>query len=250
MFPTYQWETSNFLLGGDFSYPATMMTLKEIVELRLRELGLGPVEAATASGIERTYIRDIVEGKKKSVRNDKLPGLARALRLDPAALSRLEILRTDDSGALHDTKTSVMAVKVIGKIAAHWWSNVEDMDFSYDDQEEIPSVGGYPIEWQFGLIVDGNCLNKVAQHGERLVCLDIIKSGADILPNDLAIVQLTRHNGQEVMRTAKRVRKTAEGYELWPESTDPNHQEPLILNGEENAEIQIIGKVLWIMKRP
>lgn len=124
------------------------------------------------------------------------------------------------------------------------------MDFSYDDQEEIPSVGGYPIGWQFGLIVDGNCLNKVAQHGDRLVCLDTIKSGADILPNDLVIVQLTRHNGQEVMRTAKRVRKTATGFELWPESTDPNHQEPLLLNGDEDADIQIIGKVLWIMKRP
>lgn len=227
-----------------------MLTLKEIVELRLGELGLGPVEAATAAGIERTYIRDIIEGKKKSVRNDKLPGLARALRLDAASLSRLEILRTDDMNGLRETKSLVTAVKVIGKVAAHWWSSVEDMDFSYDDQEEIPSVGGYPIDWQFGLIVDGNCLNKVAQHGDRLVCLDIVKSGADILPNDLAIVQLTQHNGQEVMRTAKRVRKTAAGYELWPESTDPSHQEPLILNGDENAEIQIIGKVLWIMKKP
>lgn len=47
------------------SYSPRMLTLKEIVELRLGELGLGAVEAATAAGIERTYIRDIVEGKKK-----------------------------------------------------------------------------------------------------------------------------------------------------------------------------------------
>lgn len=29
-----------------------------------------------------------------------------------------------------------------------------------------------------------------------------------------------------------------------------NHQEPLVIDGSENADIQIIGKVLWIMKRP
>ncbi|MGN7749761.1 S24 family peptidase [Sinorhizobium sp. 22678] len=69
-----------------------MKNLKEIVEARLAELGLGPVEAAVQGGIERTFIRDIVEDKKKSVRANKLAELARALRLDPAALARNEML--------------------------------------------------------------------------------------------------------------------------------------------------------------
>lgn len=65
-----------------------MKSLKEIVSQRLDQLGVGAVEAATRAGIERTYIRDIVEGRKKSVRADKLAQLADALGLDPVALSQ------------------------------------------------------------------------------------------------------------------------------------------------------------------
>jgi hypothetical protein len=73
-----------------------MLTLKEIVVTRLEELHMGPIAAANAGGIERTFIRDIIEEKKRSVRSDKLEGLARALRLDAAALARNELVRLDD----------------------------------------------------------------------------------------------------------------------------------------------------------
>lgn len=62
-------------------------SLQKIVAKRLEELGLGSVEAATRAGLERTYIRDIVQGKKLSVRTDKIELLARALELNPADLS-------------------------------------------------------------------------------------------------------------------------------------------------------------------
>lgn len=71
------------------------MNLKKIVDERLSQLKLGAVEAATAAGIERTFIRDIVEGKKKSVRADKLPLLAKALKLDAAALAAGKLLPAD-----------------------------------------------------------------------------------------------------------------------------------------------------------
>lgn len=53
--------------------------LKKRVVERLTALDLGPVEAATAIGIERTFIRDIVEGKKASVRPDGAQKLEKAL---------------------------------------------------------------------------------------------------------------------------------------------------------------------------
>lgn len=68
-----------------------MATLKDIVSERLDQLGIGAVEAATQARIERTFIRDIVEGRKKSVRSDKMADLARALSLDPEALARNEL---------------------------------------------------------------------------------------------------------------------------------------------------------------
>lgn len=73
-------------------YSAGMGSLRDIVAARLKQLGVGPVEAATGAGIERTFIRDIVEGRKKGIRSDKMEGLARALFLDPAALARGELV--------------------------------------------------------------------------------------------------------------------------------------------------------------
>lgn len=81
-----------------------MLTLQEIVETRLAQLKLGAVEAAVMAGIERTYIRDIVEGRKKSVRTDKIHALAAALRLDPAALARNELVPVND-----DSKTTLVS---------------------------------------------------------------------------------------------------------------------------------------------
>lgn len=228
-----------------------MTKLREIVTKRLDELQLGPVEAAVQAGIERSYIRDIVEGRKKSVRNDKIDDLARALKLDPAALARNELVRIETADGLSISKAPTGYVAVIGKVAANTWLSVEDMDFSYDDVEYVPSLPEHPISHQFGLLIDGNCLNKIANHGDRLICLDVIKSSTDVGPNDLVIVERSRFSGQMVERTAKRIRQTADGYELWPESNDPAHQAPIKLNGAQEGEtIRIIGKVLWIMRKP
>jgi phage repressor protein C with HTH and peptisase S24 domain len=53
--------------------------LRERVSKRLLELNRSPITAAVSVGLERTYIRDFVSGKKDSVRSDKHALLARAL---------------------------------------------------------------------------------------------------------------------------------------------------------------------------
>lgn len=55
--------------------------LRQRVERRLRELDLGPIEAAEAvPGLERNYIRDLLQGKKESFNQAKLPQVAQALQ--------------------------------------------------------------------------------------------------------------------------------------------------------------------------
>jgi phage repressor protein C with HTH and peptisase S24 domain len=67
-----------------------MKTLQEIVTERLDELGLKAIPAAKEAGLERTFIRDIVIGKKQSVKSDKIGLLAKLLQLDAEALARNE----------------------------------------------------------------------------------------------------------------------------------------------------------------
>ena len=102
MFPTLQWDSSNFPCRADVSYYRGMMDLQKLVSLRLKQLGIGAVEAATAAGIERTYIRDIVEGKKRSVRSDKISSLAAALKLNRDALARGELVPSDTPAAISE----------------------------------------------------------------------------------------------------------------------------------------------------
>jgi SOS-response transcriptional repressor LexA len=179
---------------------------------------------------------------------------ARALKVSAAWLLTGEgngPLAQSNTQGLTKSSAPVGYITVKGKVAANNWMNVADMDFGYDDQEYVPSVGNYPIDWQFALKIEGNCLNKIASHGDVLVCLDTIAASIDIEAGDLVVVERSRYDGEMVERTAKRVRMTSEGYELWPESTDPQHQNPIKLTGADDSEsVRVMGKVLWILRKP
>lgn len=150
---------------------------------------------------------------------------------------------TDGSG-------KVASIPVLGFVKAGVWQDIEGWGVGTMD-EFVPSASEYPTEWQYAYTVDGDSLNKIAQSGDRLICLDLGKSGAWFEDGDLVIAQRTRFGGQMIERSAKRVRQTTKGFELWPESTHPDHQKPisLELHGETD-ELRVVAKVLWILKRP
>jgi transcriptional regulator with XRE-family HTH domain len=212
--------------------------------------GYGTAKAAAeALGIPyATYVQH-ENGRRGIVREADLYARRFKISLDWLMRGRGEAPGPTDR--LVEVAAPIGGVKIKGKVAANTWMSVDDMDFGYDDEEFVPVVGGYPVDMQFALRVDGNCLNKVAAHGDLLVCLDIIKALVDIKPDDLVIVERSRFDGQMVERTAKRVRRSVSGFELWPESTDPAHQDPIILEEKREAEeVRVIGKVLWIMRKP
>lgn len=85
-------------LQWELSYTVSM-DQREIAIARLEQLGIGPVEVVTQSGIamDRHFVRDLVEGKKKSVSAASLPKLAEVLRLDLNALARGELVPIDEA---------------------------------------------------------------------------------------------------------------------------------------------------------
>lgn len=142
-------------------------------------------------------------------------------------------------------------IPIRGKVAASSWMDVDDMDFGYDDVEMVPAYGSYPPDWQLALLVEGNCLNKRAEHGDILICLDLIKAQEGYKDGDLVVVERRKFDGQMVQRTAKRVKATARGFELWPESTDPAHQDPIALyDHTPGEEADVVARVLWIIRKP
>jgi len=148
--------------------------------------------------------------------------------------------------------TSVGAVPVIGQVSAGDWLNVEDVENADAyDMDYIPATTEFPVDWQYAFTVKGNSINRVANEGDKLVCLDLIKSGIEVSHDDLIVAEQSKHDGQMLLRTAKRVRRTSQGFELWPESDDPKHQQPIIVNGPvSGVTTRIMAKVLWIMRKP
>jgi hypothetical protein len=66
--------------------PIAAKDLRMLVSRRLAELGINPFEAARRGGLERSFVNDILIGKKRSVRGDNIGKLAVALETDPVSL--------------------------------------------------------------------------------------------------------------------------------------------------------------------
>jgi len=224
-------------------------SLQKRVRERMDALSLNALETAKRANLGPSFVRDILRGKSKSPSADNVAKLAVALDTTVDYL----MARSNDS-TIRKVAAKVEGIPVLGKVAASTWYAVDDdmlADFDSDEVEHIPSVSGYPVDWQFGMIVEGNCLNKVANHGDRLVCLDLIKSQVDITDGDLVIVERRRFEGMMRSITAKRVKRTSRGFELWPESDDPAHQEPIQLDrAAEGEDIRVWAKVLWVLRKP
>lgn len=163
-------------------------------------------------------------------------------------------LLTGEEQSSRESERQIGLVAVVGKVSAGVPLDVETVEQEWatmHSKPTVPSASQYPVEWQYSFEVEGESLNKIAPPGAILVCLDLIASGYAVQESDLVIVEHSMYDGQAIERTAKRIKRTSSGYDLWPESTDPQYQNPIAINGNGEAEeYSIKAVVLWILKRP
>ncbi len=105
----------------------------------------------------------------------------------------------------------------------------------------------YPIDAQYDLIVRGTSINRFAHDGYRLRVVDTQKTGLEVPEGGYAIVRRFRDDGQIVETTAKRLKRRSDGkFELWPDSSDPQWQTPIIMGSDPEREIvEVIAMVLY-----
>lgn len=226
------------------AYIATMGTRGERLKKARKDAGFRTAtEAAGALGIPYpTYASH--ENGSRQYETDEAVIYARKFKVP------IEWLLTGKSGSVTPIRNTTLAsIPVVGIVRAGAWQDVDAGDSGLYDM--VPAAPDAPPEWQRAYTVEGTSLDKIARAGDILICLDVIGSRVEINDGDLVVVERSRFNGQMVERTAKRVRRTLTGFELWPESNDPQYQEPIRINGVANGdEIRIAAKVLWIMKKP
>lgn len=237
-----------------------MLVMRDWIGNRLKDLKKTKAALAEHLGVAPARITELSHGKRSLQSHEIIP-FAKFLQMEPIHV--LHLLDNPNADVqpnqpidLSPTKDQFTTIPIRGEVAAGLWREVDNLNqdmesFGFADTVVIPQ---YPPELQFGLIVRGESLNKIAPNGATLHCLEFISGGAwDVQDGDLVIVQRTKYQGALYEMTAKRVRKNGD-FELWPESNHPDFQEPLkvqdIKDDSCDEEVRILAKVLKILIDP
>jgi len=121
-------------------------TLKTRVRERLNALGLNPFEAARKAGFERSYVNDLLIGKKSTIRQGGIDALAEALQCDPDYLTGLQAVPTAGEGA-------DLRMPLAGIVEAGAWR-----ELGADPGLTLPAMPDprYPVDAQETYIVRGD----------------------------------------------------------------------------------------------
>lgn len=229
--------------------------LLAIIDERLQALGLSERKASLNAVGKPDFIRDI-RRRGHSPKADKLAALARVLQVPPARL--LEAVEPDPSD--YDESAANLAGSelassplnicyIVGNVEAGAWRTATELP--KDEWEPVPFEPrvDFPSDaCRFGLRVRGLSMNRFYPPGTILDCIRFI--GADRSPHEGDhVIVYRRGPGDLIEATVKELTRANGRWELWPRSTHPDYQEPLVLDhppdeSDENEDVQIIALVV------
>lgn len=123
-------------------------------------------------------------------------------------------------------------LEVPGEVAAGRFMSTEGaVDETVYDRAPITPDARYPKHAQYGLVVRGTSINRIAIDGDILHCVDIQASGHMPQSGELVIVEQIHLGGHMRERTAKVLKEVGDErfVELWPDSDDPKWQDPILI---------------------
>lgn len=202
--------------------------------LRLKKIrkasGLTQAEIAAKLGIDLTNYNRLENGKV-NLTYAKMKDIADILGVDPKDLI------SDDSRTIK--------VRVRAHVEAGVWA--ESYEWPEDDWYEVAIPASRELEGVnlYGAETRGSSMNKVYPEGTILIFTPLIESQETIRPGKRYIVQRERADGlrEDTVKTLF----LDDTNKLWlmPESTDPRHQQPIELTGENGDSVRIVGRVLY-----
>ena len=198
---------------------------QEHVAERVTKLGR-PIHQTTIDKIE----------KRDSPRPQCAPELAAAFGVS------LNWLLTGKGPKTDDHQEVVEGMPVLGEVRAGSWLEIDGEPDKFDPIPAAPDTR-YRGARQYALKVVGTSMNRVALPGTYVVVADWADNGGELRDGELVVVRRERAHTYEV--TLKRAKKGKDAWELWPESDDPRHQEPIVMSdGDRDVEVIIVGKVI------
>ncbi len=213
----------------------------------LREKNITPYAAAKGAGLGGSYVRDILRGNSKSPKTEQLMALAAFLEVPLERLtSGAPELRVP---ARLSARGRADRLPVRHVVQAGAW--IEE-----DDQPQAPRLGPPIISdpaWaaeQWLEEVRGDSMDRIAPEGAVVQVADWADLGIEPRHGQVVVVQRVRAQGALRERSIKVVRISGDRIELWPDSTNPRWQTPLVLAldgaDEDDIEVMLAGLVIWV----
>ena len=258
-------------MSQGFTYPSAAREVGVIVphmerpfvhriQQRLEATGKSVRKAALDAGLSETALKDLLANERQSPKLDTMEKLAGSLGADAAWLAFG--VESDLMKAMEQTAMEVDdSLPVVGEVAAGRWLEADDhVDEPLHDPVPVKPDPRWKPEDQYGLIVRGSSINRVALDGDILACVNAIAARYVPREDDLVIVEMRRNAGLLRQRTAKRYMRQGTHVELWPDSDDPRWQKPIIIphgptlleammedeDGDGRIDVTIIALVTWV----
>lgn len=220
------------------------------IEERLAAVGLSERKACLNAQIGVDFIRDI-RRRDHSPKAEKLSLLARVLQCPVSYL--VDAVMPDDSPTEqqlpggHLAEVEYNPVYIVGDVEAGAWRFAEQLAeeeweaMTCDDRPE------YRGAVRFGLRVRGPSMNDYYPPGTILDCVRFI--GIDRRPRHGDHVIVYKRGPTNLTEaTVKELVWAGGQWELWPRSSHPDHQRPVLLEGapsdDENEDLRIVALVI------
>lgn len=216
------------------------------IQKRIKQLGLSESRAATLAGLSNSAIRDIRRGvennSKSGVSSQTLIALAPVLKTTAGWL----IDGTGEEESSFYNQKHPLSVFLEGEVAPKTW-------FSKEFKKDSPLVL-LEAEKFFAYSISKENLWHTFNEQSFLLCEKLSASSIiNLSDNDIVIVERSRFNGEMVERTVWRARQTTQGIELWALNPEQQTEPPIeLFNLRQNSDetIEVVAKVLWILRKP
>lgn len=221
------------------------MSLPDRIRSHLARLNITAAEASRRMGVDSTFVRDILSGKKRQLRGENLIRLAAVFGANPTWLETGDGPETAlplEANGLSLVRAHEVVIR--GEVQAGVWSEAWDWTETVDPAEleavVVAPPPGYERANLFALRVRGRSMDRYYLDGDVLIVCPAAETDARI--GDHVIVLRRRSGLAET--TVKELVQIGAGFALVAHSSDPAFSTPIPLDDDGDDTPEIIGVVV------
>lgn len=214
------------------------------IKIRLKELNKTQKGLASALGLPHPRITELIS-EKRELATREVPAFAKYLEM--SVMEVIERLANDSVTGVEMGATRYVSVRSHVQ-AGNWgdnpqWDNDQWYDVAIQKDEDLAPYTLHAAEAR------GPSMNKRYPEGTVLIFTDAIETMEQFTPGKRYIVERERADGLREATVKLLIQEDDGTYWLYPESTDPRHQTPIQMNGDEGDTIRIVGQVRYSVVR-